>query len=166
MIIALDLATKTGVAVGEPRGQPKAWTEDLGPGSGKLAEIMRLIDKLTRQYRPVLIAIEEPLMTKAGHANSVAHQHRLHGAAIGTALLKGVKVQSYPVSTIRKHFCGHLPKIRGNGKINVMNQCRALGWKFPDDNAADALALWDYACALQCAEHGTRTGLFAHGRTS
>jgi hypothetical protein len=29
-----------------------------------------------------------------------------------------------------------------------MNQCRRLGWDFRDDNAADALAIWSYACAL------------------
>jgi hypothetical protein len=49
-------------------------------------------------------------MAKAGHAKTIAGQHRIFGAAVGVALYLKKHVQVAPVSTIRRHFIGHIPK--------------------------------------------------------
>lgn len=56
----------------------------------------------------------------------------------------------YPVREVtihdaRKHFIGRSP--RGEqGKAEVQTMCRSLRWNFADDNAADALCGWSFAC--------------------
>jgi hypothetical protein len=52
-------------------------------------------------------------------------------------------------------------------KQQVIQQCRFLGWHPKDDNAADALALWDYACSRTSGEHAIGTaGMFANAGTT
>jgi Holliday junction resolvasome RuvABC endonuclease subunit len=64
------------------------------------------------------------------------------------AVAKGIAIiRETDVADVRKHFLGKNPKGE-EGKLQVQRQCRTLGWKFDSPDAADALAVWSYACAL------------------
>ena len=55
-----------------------------------------------------------------------------------------VDVSQAPSNSVRKAFCGS-----GRAKKpEVWAECLRRGWKPQDDNAADALALMDYAVLL------------------
>ena len=51
------------------------------------------------------------------------------------------------VLDVRGHFISQRGLKRDEAKRAVANMCRVLGWEAADSNAADALALWSYACA-------------------
>lgn len=182
IILALDLASVTGIAVGLPGGAPTAWSFDLGAGRSedhRFSQALVLTHKLIERHKPDLLAIEAPV----GGPKTSHFLVGLVACVRGCAFNRKVRIESYNIAAIRKHFVGghvtsaaykHLdPKRRKNearkaGKNLVMNRCRQLGWQCDDDNAADAAALWDYACALESRSHQITSipGLFAQGRTA
>lgn len=174
MILALDIASLTGVAVGRPGSRPQAWTVDLGRTDDvRFANALRMTDKLIREYQPTLVAIEAPV---GGPKTS----HLLVGLVAcvrGACKARGAPVEAFNIASIRKHFVGghvtsahyqHLPPkarklaARKAGKAAVMNRCRSLGWPVVDDNEADACALWDFAASRSSHAHAVLTagGLF------
>lgn len=167
IIVALDLASVSGVAAGSPGGRPKAWSVDLGQGrseDARFSKALILTHKLIEAHKPDVLAIEAPV----GGSKTSHFLVGLVACVRGCAFNRGVQVEPYNIASIRKHFCGghvtsaaygHLdPKkrkgaARAAGKNLVMQRCRQLGWEAEDDNAADACALWDYACSLQSRAH-------------
>lgn len=170
-IVAFDTATRTGVAVGEAGGTPRAWTVDLGQArtqAGRFSRMLKATRIILEEHQPDLIAVEAPI---TGRMEASATQLMLIGVracVIGEAERMGVRSVEYPVATIRKHFLGkhftrkhfpNLPPQRARKEIKgmVIHRCRTLGWRVDDDNQADACALWDYACAMQSADHQMTT---------
>ncbi len=182
IVVALDLASVTGVAVGSPGGTPTAWSVDLGQGrseDARFSQALVLTHKLIEAHKPDLLAIEAPI----GGPKTSHFLVGLVACVRGCAFNRKVRIEPYNIAAIRKHFVGghvtsaaygHLdPKrrkaaARSAGKNLVMNRCRQLGWQVDDDNAADACALWDYSCALESRSHQITSipGLFAQGRTA
>lgn len=176
-VLALDLASVTGVAVGNFGDRPTAWSVDLGEGKPedfKFSQALVLTHKLIATHSPDLIAIEAPV----GGPKTSHFLVGLVACVRGCAFNRGVRVVPHNIAAIRKHFVGghvtssaykHLdPKrrkaaARNAGKNLVMQRCRQLGWDCDDDNAADACALWDYCCSLQSRSHQITSlpGLFA-----
>lgn len=177
IVLALDLAGVTGVAVGSPGGQPAAWSVDLGKARSedfRFSQALVLTQKLIQTHKPDLIAIEAPV----GGPKTSHFLVGLVACVRGCAFNHRVKIESFNIASIRKHFVGghitssaykHLdPKKRKGaareaGKSLVMQKCRLLGWEAEDDNAADACALWDAACSQLSRSHQISTigGLFA-----
>ena len=177
IILALDLASITGVAVGSPGGAPTAWSVDLGKArleDFRFSQALVLTHKLIERHKPDLIAIEAPV----GGPKTSHFLVGLVACVRGCACNRKVRIEAYNIAAIRKHFCGghvtsaaygHLePKrrkaaARAAGKNLVMQKCRMLGWDAEDDNAADACALWDLACSLESRAHQISTigGIFA-----
>lgn len=56
----------------------------------------------------------------------------------------GIDLREAGASEVRKYFIGTGRPPKGTAKKMVMERCKALGWPYADDNAADALALWAY----------------------
>lgn len=180
IVIALDLAGVTGVAVGSPGGRPTAYSVDLGkamPEDFRFSQALALTHKLIAEHQPGLIAIEAPV----GGPQTSHFLVGLVACVRGCSYNRRVRIESYNVASIRKHFVGghvtsaaygHLdPKkrkavARAAGKNLVMQRCRQLGWDAADDNAADACALWDLACAMQSRSHQMTSvpGLFEVGK--
>lgn len=171
-ILALDIATTCGCAVGEAGGAPRAWSVDLGKRLSdreRFAKTIGLARWACQKYSPDLVAIEAPV---GGPKTS----HLLVGmwaCAMGEATRAGVQVVKCDIPTVRKHFLGehlttkHFPGLapaQATAEIKraVMNRCRALGWEVEGHDAADAAAIWDYACAVHHPDHHTTTigGLF------
>lgn len=157
-ILALDIATRTGFAIGHIGGQPTGNSIRFGNASNNDdiifgAAIAWLADYLTPHPRPDVLAIEAMLSPAAmgRMRNSAAVRDRLaglQGALRGTASLRGIKrVYLCDVGDVRMHFIGTRTLKREAAKNATMAQCQRLGWACRDDNAADALAVWSYACA-------------------
>lgn len=174
-IIALDVASVTGICVGDSGADPRAWSVDLGKGrseDARFSQALRMTQGLIEHHSPDLIAIEAAI----GGKNASAFLIGLVANVRGCAFNWGVKtVQVYP-ATVRKRFLGkaktsrdfpHLKQAAAKIEIKkeVAAQCRAIGWDVPDLDSADAAATWDWACAqfvpnYQSAPIG---GLFRHG---
>lgn len=171
-ILALDVATSMGCAFGRPQAKPVAWSYDFGKWrdhDARFAQAMRFIREMHKQLLPDLIAIEAPIGGKDANAYLVG----LVACMRGQAKDLGMVTVEYHAGSVRKHFLGKGLTSRdfaglsqAKAKIEIKNRvadrCRALGWSFPNLDAADALALWDFACAKECRPHSTETvgGLF------
>jgi hypothetical protein len=158
LILALDLATRTGFARGRVGELPISGSIRFG-GSGAhdaaifAAALRWLSQELEPQPRPDLMIVEALLPPDAMRgATSRAVRDRLaglQGIVKGVAHLRGIgEIAEATVGNIRGHFIGDRSLKRDRAKRTVMERCRALGWECADDNAGDALALWSYACAL------------------
>lgn len=176
-IVALDIATATGVCIGSAGGAPACISVDLGKGLGddeKFAQALKVVDRIIRAEAPDLVVVEAAI----GGPQSSQFLVGLVAIVRAVCTARGVPVKAHHQGSIRKHFLGHVPSVRGQGaaskyaakkaiKAQVINRCRALGWTVEDDNAADAAALWDFACSRLSAAHGSATSpLFGgvHGR--
>lgn len=173
-ILALDIATNTGVAVGENGSAPVCWSESLGqaPDERRFSNVLRLLDRLIDEHKPDLIAIEAAIGGK--HASQ--YLIGLVACVRGCAYLNNIQSEVYYLASIRKHFLGKALSVRdfpamtrGNAKRAikkaVMDRCALLGWKVSDDDAADAAALWDYAMSRSITKyHAAPSGELFHAR--
>jgi hypothetical protein len=160
-ILALDLATQCGWAVDgfkrNARGEtiPLSGSFRAGPaiqdgmdhGAAYVDLRDRIVD-LVSVHKPRFAIFEAPLQF-AGNSNikvgsSPATVRKLFGfCAVAEETLTRLGIETYEadVQSVRKHFCGHARA----KKPDVARMCRTLCWHYDDDNAADALALWDFA---------------------
>jgi len=148
ILLAFDLATDTGIAVGDSRGAPSCETERLGEAGdhhgARFAQALRMTRRLITRWQPVVVAIEAPLAAgQSTHGGLMAKG--LRGCILGVAHIHGLRVVEYDVATIRKHFIGHGRLPRAEAKRAVLTRCKQLGWRVRNDNEADACAVWDYA---------------------
>lgn len=165
-ILALDLAATTGWALGT--------TMDMVPlsGSVKVASTDASMAKLFSNWRLYLrdfislnpgiglVIFEAPLLPfmKAGQTNINTIRRLVGMCAVTEELLYtigGMDVREARVSDVRSHFIGSNRHKRPEAKALTIAACKRLGWTPQDDNAADALALWDYQRAIL-----VRDGLF------
>lgn len=155
-ILALDLATTTGVCVGTSGADPKVWSVYLGeaPDERRLSNVLRLTKGLIEKNQPNLIVPEAAVGGKEANAYLIGLMQCVRAQAFA------MNVTCIPahIATVRKHFIGkhmtsrdfpHLSKAAAKKAIKgeVIKRCQLLKWKAEDDNQADALAIWDYACA-------------------
>lgn len=156
-VLALDLATVTGCAVGEPNGVPVAWSVDLGTKKSeddRYAAALRLTHDLITKHSPSHIAVEAPV----GGPKTSHYLVGLFACVRGCARARGVPLEHYSIASIRKHFVGKnltvkdYPGLKSGQakraiKDTVIARCRQIGLDPEDDNCADAFALLDYALA-------------------
>lgn len=157
-ILALDIATNTGIAVGVAGGVPQCWSENLGapPNARRGSNILRLTQSLIVDHSPDFIAIEAPIggKTKPDYLIGLAF------CVESVAYNRGVECENYHSGSIRKHFLGKAYTSKDFPGLNqraakleikklVVQRCELLKWSVPDHDAADAAALWDYTCATK-----------------
>ena len=168
VVLALDVATVCGFAVGEigtenPKTalelatsggipQPLSGTHRIGkPGlsDGQFYLNYEIwLNDLITFHNPAMVVYEAPFISGG---NKMRAAFRLLGMSAITDLTcqkKSVPVRSAHNATARKYFCG-----TGNAKREIMKRkiqeaCDARGWKYADDNEADALAVWEYSQAM------------------
>lgn len=155
-ILALDLATVSGWALGEPGSVPMHGTiRFASPGASHeaiFASAYRWAVEMVCTHKSDLVVWESPLQTsfRRGRTN-IDTTSLLFGlpAVVGAAVYScGVyNVRKADTKDVRMHFIGCNPK-RVKAKPMVIQQCRAQGWEVQDDNEADALATWHYMCSL------------------
>lgn len=171
IVLALDIATQTGIAVGSAGSAPRAWSVDLGKGRSEDARFSKALvvtHKLIEEHRPDLIAVEAAV----GGPKTSHFLVGLLACVRGCAFNRGVPLKVYPINAIRKHFLGKAYTVKDfpgltHGKAKqaikaqVMGRCALLKWDVPDADAADAAALWDFACATEGFQVAPGGGLFA-----
>jgi Holliday junction resolvasome RuvABC endonuclease subunit len=159
-VLAFDIASRTGVCFGEAGQKPRAWAVSLGEGDDRYAKAIRMCGAYVDRFQPDLVVIEAPV----GGRDASALLIGLIACVKGEAMRRGVQTVEYFPSTVRKHFMGKAltakdfpGKTHGAAKKAikgaVMARCIALGWEVRDGDAADAAALWDYACAVHSRAH-------------
>lgn len=173
--LAFDTAIKTGVCVGDAGSRPRAFTVDLGKVEWdiRFARALRMTERYIAEFKPDLVAIEAP--AAGGYQNL-----DLIGLTVcvrAQAKLMGCKVAVHYPNSVRKHFLGKALKAKDFPALNhsaakkaiksqVIARCQLLGWAIEDPDAADAAALWDFACSLESRSHQITSlpGLFTTGQ--
>jgi crossover junction endodeoxyribonuclease RuvC len=153
-VLALDLASVTGWAVGEPGGEPVHGSLRFASRGASheavFAGALKWMNDAITEYRPHTVVWEAPMPTsfKTSNVNTTTLLYGLP-AVIGTvAYIRGVfGIRKAETRDVRLHFIGQNPK-RVRAKPLVMQKCRAMRWEVEDDNEADALATWSYMCSL------------------
>jgi hypothetical protein len=154
-VLALDLASTSGWAVGEPGMLLAHGSINFGKKASHEAIFSNAWDWMQDKlgvYAPALVVWEAPLITSFTRGRTTNDTTTvLFGlpAVMGLAAFKrGIyDIRKAETRAVRMHFIGQNPK-RLIAKRLVMRQCVAQGWDVTDDNEADALATWSYMCAL------------------
>lgn len=156
IVLALDLASVSGWACGEPGGDPEHGSirfASLGSShEAVFAAAYRWMNDACAFRMPEVVVWEAPLPPVFKHGNSnVNTTTLLYGlpAVIGAAAYanKIYNIRKAETRDVRFHFIGSNPK-RVRAKPMVIRKCRSMGWQVEDDNEADALATWSYMCSL------------------
>lgn len=160
-ILALDVATVCGWARGRVGTIPNSGSIRFDGGvagrptdnqvfAAGLAWIIALLEQGPLPDVLIMEALLPPTAMKGETTTAVRDRlGGLHGIMRGVASRYGVgEISTVGVGAIRSHFIGDRGLRRDKAKRAVMERCRALGWTTPDHNAADACAIWSYACAL------------------
>jgi hypothetical protein len=154
-ILALDLASTSGWAYGEPGSVPTHGVIRFAAVGSSHEAIFANAANWMREMcmRPIdTICWEAPLPTsfKPGYTN-IETTTILFGlpAVIGAVAYNvGIyDIRKAGARDVRRHFLGCNPQ-RKTAKKMVIRQCKKLGWHVTDDNEADALATWHYMCSL------------------
>lgn len=170
IVAALDLATKTGVAVGPLGGRPELWTRDLkSKGEAKfhatrLMHIQGLAHRLIAEHHVDFIAIEKPFVAAHNNWETTLLTIGLTANVLSWAARKGVPVDIIPAQTVAKHFAGSGKMKRDEKKAAILAACQARGWDPKDDNQADAAALWDLACWRLLPSQGVNSRPVLHDK--
>lgn len=149
-LVALDLGTKMGVAIGDVRGVPTCATVVIGEAGAahpsRFAFVMDWTHRLIRDEAPDLIAIEKPIAAgPKGGEERVMLAMGIRASIFGVAHMRGVRTREYAVSTVRKHFLGSGRVASALAKKRTFQMCRSLGWDVEDFEQSDAAAVWDLA---------------------
>lgn len=154
-VLALDPATKTGVAFGAPGERPQLWTENFGgedtAWEGVYANATFWLADFLRTRSPALFIIEQPVPPSAvrgvtNHATTMI-TIGLYGVFTGLVGCKKIRLTPVRIGMWRKHFLGVGNLKTEEAKRAALRRCRQLGWEAPDHNAAEAGGIWEWGCA-------------------
>jgi hypothetical protein len=153
-ILALDLAARTGWAIGRvgDRDPLSGSLRFAKPGAslGMVFSTCRAwVRDLVLLHQPDVIVFESPMTPShmSGRTNATTIRLLVGLAAVVEEATFGCDVREAKVIDVRRHFIGGNPK-RVEAKLKTIMACRRLGWSPCDDNAADALALWHYQATV------------------
>jgi hypothetical protein len=160
-ILALDIATNTGAAYGDPlKGLPVLSSLRFGEKGASLeasfAAALSEFECMILGYEPDMIAFEAPLSPSfvRGKTN-ITTTRKLMGlvAVLGAVCHKCgyYNVREADVADIRQHFIGVRNMRSEQAKAATMAKCVELGAAPANDNEGDAFALWAYAARLHAA---------------
>jgi hypothetical protein len=175
-ILALDLAAKTGWALGYTKDAiPQSGTIRFAKEGASMAAVfsacrLQLRDFLSMNPEIGLVVFESPMlpMHMLGRTTKGTLRSLIGMAAVVEEMLYTIgkyDVREARVSDVRSHFIGSNRHKRAVAKVMTIEACRRLGWAPGDDNEADALALWHYQAAILQPELAVQTSpLFRRGR--
>lgn len=144
IVLALDLATRTGWAKGAADGgRPRSGVIRL-PSTGDdvgafLAAWEPHCDALLKGVD--LAVFEAPLLPRTTSFKTVTKLHSLAGLTELQCRKAGVRVRSVQNNRVKKAWTG-----AGRAEKSAMvARAKQLGFSPADDNEADAIAIWFYA---------------------
>lgn len=151
-ILALDIASRTGAAVGDASGAPRLLTFGVPPAvddalGRRFAAFANWLSDLVTVEKPDVLAFEAPLIvggnsgtTRPTSAQTIRLLFGLVSIAELIAYQRDIECWECHIQTVRKFFCGD-----GRAKKDqVIATAVARGWMPADDNQADAAAIWAY----------------------
>lgn len=166
-ILALDLATMTGWAVGRAPVHPLTQLEAAvarppqplsgahrvaPPGTGVgpfLAAYRDWLGVMLDEHQPAGLIFESPILPRVTSPATVRKLTGLAGITQMIAHDRGIRwLREAQPSSVKRHICGD----GGPGKAGVMRAIAERGWVVASDDEADALALLDYAAHLLLRE--------------
>jgi Holliday junction resolvasome RuvABC endonuclease subunit len=155
-VLALDLATQSGWALGRPGDdRPQSGTVRLaGKGASQDAIFggaLRWLIPFTKDYEFDQLVIEQAVRKQQWKSSTDADDitRGLIAIARGVVFERGIYRPTFaPVNSVRQFFLGDGRLERDEAKHRTMQRCAALGWDVADDNEADALAIWAWRCAI------------------
>lgn len=178
-IMALDLGTRAGFAVGPPGAVPRSGAVQLKkPDQSRAIAYASLIGFLCEEFereRPSLVAKEAPIPLQAfrslGNAEATVRiTFGLHAIAEGVCQRYGIRCVEEHNQTIRKHFLGRSKLgTREATKRAVLSRCWLLGLlprDCRDDDRADACATHDWASASYGRRSISSGKLFLFGESA
>lgn len=161
-LLTLDLSTHTGWAFGGPDDKPQHGVWELGHDGNHgryFSCLAAMLEEAIAFHAPDLVVFEAPLphASRKVQQSSVATVRVLVGLAAVAEMIcheKAVKCEEADVRDARQLVMGSQPK--GDPKAGVMQFCKMMGWNPADDNAGDALILWQYRHLLNIADQRTK----------
>jgi hypothetical protein len=150
-ILALDLSTHVGWAYGSP-GQneppiggvihlPPMRMDDLGR---LFAALDNELEDAIALHQPALVVQEAALVIADGSARMLIG---LSAHVESNCYRNSVRCKSVSVDHARSFVLGRARFPTGTTKTYVIQWARSQGYEPKDDNHADALLMWRYACA-------------------
>jgi hypothetical protein len=169
-ILALDIATKTGYAIGRADQQkPRFGTQDLGrlasDTEDKIAALMRWLLDIIRIEKPDYVVIERAMdpnvaAHRGNRSSTIVETISLAKTAGGVCRLAGIRFEYVDRQKALGFFVGQRTfqeerdpvtgktiKSREVGKRATVRRCFQLGIEVADDNQADAIALFFYGAS-------------------
>jgi hypothetical protein len=164
MILALDLASRSGWALGAAGETPRSGSVSFARAEHSMAAhfvgCRQWLTDFVAVNNPRIVVFEAPLAPSyvAGRTNTDTVRKLMGLTAIVEEALygKGFDVREAPVSKVREFFLGTAHLKRREAKQATKHRCVELGWRPCDDNAADALALWAYMVGIVAPAHGLK----------
>jgi Holliday junction resolvasome RuvABC endonuclease subunit len=161
LVLGIDAATRTGFAIGESGGKPRTGAVRLKKPSDPLQVAWCNAGFFLRDLfvldRPDLLALEAPLPA-AAQRSSAASELQWGVVAVITfmAAAYGIRIEYVNAQTVSRHFTGKARWTAAEGgrkakKEAAVQRAQLLGYVSKqsfDEDVADAIAVWDYACAM------------------
>jgi Holliday junction resolvasome RuvABC endonuclease subunit len=156
MILALDMATRTGWASGVIGAVPSWGAQDFGRNrsNGEVLSAFRswLCGKMD-EIQPSICAFESPYMpgpnspfSAPANASTIRRLFAFAGITEAVCFERRLKCYEARPSEITRAFLGGpAPKRREEKKAATVKMARLLGFDVADDDEADAVALWCFA---------------------
>ena len=177
MILALDIATKTGWAIGRPGNGLVASGVMTLPKTGNdigcfIASYAAWLHKNIKENLITDVVFETPIMPGVTNVMTLRKLYGLTGRTEEICLDHTIRCRERHMQSWRKHFLGRAsaPKeIKGKEqrrkwlKDECILKCRLRGWFPRDDNEADALGLMDCVLCNDDPDYASRTALAAMG---
>lgn len=170
-VLALDVATTTGVAIGDGTEPPQSFKVSFkGSCRGAIGDEFR---KWLRPYvigeKPDLIVFEAPLVQKKDQGANTPRL--LMGMAMVVEMVAAsrfTRCEDVNVDTWRKSFFGHAKNfdergLKRNWKTEAVNLCGMLGWGVGGSHdAAEACGVWAHAHLVMGGNRRAMAKLLSH----
>lgn len=159
VILALDVATRTGVAWGAPGETPQTATVDFGKPLPSLTaptgkDQTDLFGRTLRwaashlhhgyqHHIPAKLVILEGLVPQYDKTL----QCGMHAIFQAVAAAKGIPVMIAPIFTWRKFVLGDAKLKKEMAKTRAVQKVTRLGWDVDSHDAAEAACIWLWGCA-------------------
>jgi Holliday junction resolvasome RuvABC endonuclease subunit len=155
-IIGLDLATLTGICVGNADEVPVLSHHRL-PSTGE--DVGRFLDaadlwmrELIQLEKPALICFEAPILPPTTAIVTVRKLHGLAGIVEMCAFRAGVEPAEVPPSVVKKNLTG-----RGNAqKPEMVAACKHYGFDPKVEDEADSFGVWLTAVRTRFPQYASR----------
>ena len=151
-VLALDLATTTGWAIGVPGSNPQCghvrFTKQGSTRALTYRHFRMWLDEVWGKEIPDLVCYESPAVPSfLGGRTNIETTRFLFGLAehLEEWCYGRVELREATTSQIRCHFLGQNLKAKV-AKPLTLERCNDFGWACETTDEADAAALWDYTC--------------------